>query len=69
MYKVKLLVALALGALGFVDGQSAQQSYTWKNVKIGGGGGFVPGIVFNPSQKVCKKPFHSLNNLDHNLCT
>lgn len=27
------------------------QSYTWKNVKIGGGGGFVPSIVFNPSQK------------------
>ncbi|KAI0090994.1 hypothetical protein BDY19DRAFT_984055 [Irpex rosettiformis] len=27
------------------------QSYNWKNVKIGGGGGFVPGIVFNPSQK------------------
>ncbi|KAJ7630671.1 hypothetical protein FB45DRAFT_990628 [Roridomyces roridus] len=29
----------------------ASQTYTWKNVKIGGGGGFVPGIVFNPSQK------------------
>lgn len=29
----------------------SSQSYTWKNVKIGGGGGFVPGIVFNPSQK------------------
>lgn len=27
------------------------QAYSWKNVKIGGGGGFVPGIVFNPSQK------------------
>lgn len=57
MYKVNLLVTLALAALGFVDGQSGQQSYTWKNVKIGGGGGFVPGIVFNPSQKVCKSPF------------
>ena len=31
--------------------QISTQSYTWKNVKIGGGGGFVPGIVFNPSQK------------------
>ena len=30
---------------------AASQSYTWNNVKIGGGGGFVPGIVFNPSQK------------------
>ncbi|KAI5897742.1 glycoside hydrolase family 74 protein [Schizophyllum commune H4-8] len=27
------------------------QAYSWKNVKIGGGGGFVPGIVFNPSEK------------------
>ncbi|KIY65508.1 glycoside hydrolase family 74 protein [Cylindrobasidium torrendii FP15055 ss-10] len=26
-------------------------AYTWKNVKIGGGGGFVPGIVFNPSEE------------------
>jgi xyloglucan-specific exo-beta-1,4-glucanase len=30
---------------------AASQSYTWKNVKIGGGGGFVDGIVFNPSQQ------------------
>jgi xyloglucan-specific exo-beta-1,4-glucanase len=29
----------------------ASQDYTWKNVKIGGGGGFVPNIIFNPSQK------------------
>ncbi|TFY66171.1 hypothetical protein EVG20_g4923 [Dentipellis fragilis] len=29
----------------------ASQSYTWNNVKIGGGGGFVPDIVFNPSEK------------------
>lgn len=24
-------------------------AYDWNNVKIGGGGGFVPGIVFNPT--------------------
>ncbi|TFY77051.1 hypothetical protein EWM64_g6961, partial [Hericium alpestre] len=29
----------------------SSQAYTWKNVKIGGGGGFVPNIVFNPSKK------------------
>ncbi|KAI9050188.1 hypothetical protein LZ554_006329 [Drepanopeziza brunnea f. sp. 'monogermtubi'] len=29
----------------------ASQTFTWKNVKIGGGGGFVPGIVFNPTVK------------------
>ncbi|KAK0473162.1 hypothetical protein IW261DRAFT_1658654 [Armillaria novae-zelandiae] len=27
---------------------ASSQTYNWKNVKIGGGGGFVPGIVFNP---------------------
>jgi xyloglucan-specific exo-beta-1,4-glucanase len=31
---------------------AASQAYSWNNVKIGGGGGFVPGIVFNPSKKV-----------------
>jgi len=29
----------------------SSQTYNWKNVKIGGGGGFVPGIVFNPTEK------------------
>ncbi|KAF8313483.1 Oligoxyloglucan reducing end-specific cellobiohydrolase [Clavulina sp. PMI_390] len=27
------------------------QTYSWNNVNIGGGGGFIPGIVFNPGQK------------------
>jgi hypothetical protein len=46
----------ALSAFGIVPlvAAVASQSYTWKNVKIGGGGGFIPGIVFNPSQKVCE---------------
>lgn len=25
-----------------------QAAFTWKNVRIGGGGGFVPSIVFHP---------------------
>ncbi|KAI5117689.1 hypothetical protein M0805_003479 [Coniferiporia weirii] len=29
----------------------APQTYEWANVKIGGGGGFVPSVVFNPSEK------------------
>ena len=29
----------------------SHQDYTWKNIKIGGGGGYVPDIVFNPTQK------------------
>ncbi|TFK76921.1 Oligoxyloglucan reducing end-specific cellobiohydrolase [Pluteus cervinus] len=46
-----LLVALATIATSPFVHAATSQSYTWKNVKIGGGGGFVPGIVFNPSEK------------------
>src|SRR5437773_703989 len=28
----------------------AQTTYSWKNVYTGGGGGFIPGIVFNQTQ-------------------
>ncbi|KAK7694577.1 hypothetical protein QCA50_001763 [Cerrena zonata] len=47
------LTLLALFATAFTSVAHAvnSQTYSWKNVKIGGGGGFVPGIVFNPSQK------------------
>ncbi|KAL1880593.1 hypothetical protein VTK73DRAFT_5398 [Phialemonium thermophilum] len=27
---------------------SARAAFTWQNVKLGGGGGFIPGIVFHP---------------------
>ncbi|KAF8554023.1 Oligoxyloglucan reducing end-specific cellobiohydrolase [Imleria badia] len=30
---------------------TVSQPYLWKNVKIGGGGGFVPNVVFNPTQR------------------
>lgn len=49
MGRFKLLLFAAAGLPSVFSVSS--QSYTWKNVKIGGGGGFVPGIVFNPSQK------------------
>lgn len=49
MYRTSLLTALSYLAASAVAASS--QAYTWKNVKIGGGGGFVPSIVFNPSQK------------------
>ncbi|KAF7339698.1 Carbohydrate-binding module family 1 protein [Mycena sanguinolenta] len=42
-----LVAAIATPLVGAVS----SQSYAWKNVKIGGGGGFVPGIVFNPTQQ------------------
>ncbi|KIY65506.1 carbohydrate-binding module family 1 protein [Cylindrobasidium torrendii FP15055 ss-10] len=42
--------SLAIFALAATQSTRAD-SYNWKNVKIGGGGGFVPGIVFNPSEK------------------
>lgn len=30
---------------------AAAQSYKWQNVKIEGGGGYIPGIVFSPAEK------------------
>ncbi|KAF8475466.1 hypothetical protein BDZ91DRAFT_816990 [Kalaharituber pfeilii] len=41
-----------LGALSLFQVVSAAPSecYNYKNVRIGGGGGFVPGIVFNPGK-------------------
>ncbi|KAJ8084221.1 Xyloglucanase [Marasmius tenuissimus] len=50
MFKLELLAAVLTAALPLVSA-AASQAYTWKNVKIGGGGGFVPGIVFNAKQK------------------
>jgi hypothetical protein len=50
-----LLVALAvllLSPIGFKDSvvsANTTDSYMWRNVKIGGGG-FVPGIIYNPAQ-------------------
>lgn len=66
MTKFRILAAIITAVvLPLVDAVSSQ-AYTWKNVKIGGGGGFIPGIVFNPSQKVCFKPldFRVKNSTD-----
>lgn len=53
MRSLTILAAFGASTLipSFVHAVSSQ-TYTWKNVKIGGGGGFVPGIVFNPTEKV-----------------
>ncbi|MER7417177.1 cellulose binding domain-containing protein [Micromonospora peucetia] len=49
-----LLVAAAVVATPFTAAgaptAAAAEPYTWKNVRIDGGG-FVPGIVFNPTEK------------------
>jgi hypothetical protein len=54
-----LLVAFITGAFDVrfvpVSGKvkvyaQTSQPYTWRNVVTGGGGGFVPGIVFNPTE-------------------
>lgn len=63
MTKFQILVAFVAGALlPFVDAVTSQ-AYSWKQVKIGGGGGFVPGIVFNPSQKVQNSFFFVTANI------
>ncbi|KAF8973745.1 hypothetical protein BDZ97DRAFT_1912214 [Flammula alnicola] len=51
MAKFQILAAIISAALLPLVAAVSSQAYTWKNVKIGGGGGFVPGIIFNPSQK------------------
>ncbi|KAG8932021.1 hypothetical protein FRC02_001774 [Tulasnella sp. 418] len=39
------------GAVLYFIPLAVEAATTWKNVKIGGGGGFVPGIVFSEAQK------------------
>ncbi|KAF9457081.1 Oligoxyloglucan reducing end-specific cellobiohydrolase [Collybia nuda] len=51
MLRLRFLAILAAAAISPLVYAVNSQSYTWKNVKIGGGGGFVPGIVFNPTEK------------------
>ncbi|KAI0778119.1 hypothetical protein BD413DRAFT_465545 [Trametes elegans] len=51
MLRSTVLAVVSLSAVATLVSAVSSQSYTWKNVKIGGGGGFVPNIVFNPSQK------------------
>jgi xyloglucan-specific exo-beta-1,4-glucanase len=50
-----VLLVLALTACVVMPGQAfaavTQQQYNWDNVAIGGGGGFVPGIVFSQAEK------------------
>ena len=43
--------ALLSVAIATVRGYTTDADYTWQNVKIGGGGGFVPDIVFNKGEK------------------
>ena len=50
MHRIVTCAALLASTIQLVDAV-ASQTYTWKNVKIGGGGGFVPNIVFNPNEK------------------
>lgn len=58
MYGLSALVPVlsaAAALLASISGANAAppaaQCYYWRNVRIGGGGGFVPGIIFNPGRK------------------
>jgi hypothetical protein len=46
-----MLPSLSLAALAavvpFAGAATSTQTYNWKSVKIGGGGGFVPGMATN----------------------
>ena len=44
------ILCFLLAATGPALAQPAVDS-SWKNVHIGGGGGFIPGIVFHPTEK------------------
>lgn len=50
-FKMRFVALLTLVSAGLARAAVTSQPYIWKNVKIGGGGGFVPGIIFNPSEK------------------
>ena len=50
MHNIALFSAVVASVAAVAHAVNSQ-AYTWQNVKIGGGGGFVPGIIFNPSQK------------------
>jgi len=49
--KFLLTASFVLVALTGLTASASSQCYNFKNVRIGGGGGFVPGIVFNPGKK------------------
>lgn len=45
------VAAVSLGVLAGTTDAAPSDSYQWKNVVTGAGGGFVPGIIFNESEK------------------
>ena len=49
--KFLLTTGFVFAALTGLTASAPSQCYNFKNVRIGGGGGFVPGIVFNPGKK------------------
>ncbi|MEC0127918.1 X2-like carbohydrate binding domain-containing protein [Paenibacillus pabuli] len=46
-----VVAAVSLGVLAGTTDAAPSDTYQWKNVVTGGGGGFVPGIIFNESEK------------------
>lgn len=51
---MSLTVAVVTASLGGLSGTTSaapSDAYEWKNVVTGAGGGFVPGIIFNESEK------------------
>lgn len=46
-----LIATAVISAVPSRADAAASEAYQWKNVVTGGGGGFVPGIIFNQTQK------------------
>src|SRR5258707_11544419 len=45
------LAMLALAMLALLPTPALAQTYIWNNADTIGGGGFIPGIIFNPTQQ------------------
>jgi len=48
---LSLAVFLAVCFVANLHAQTASYTYTWQNVVTGGGGGYIPNIIFNPSKQ------------------
>lgn len=67
VFAMTLAIAMSIAVVKAVV---TSEPYIWGNVEIGGGGGFVPNIIFNPSSpglayaRFAFLPSNMLQNID-----